>query len=128
MGRANETRPRTGCPFSFIFLGVSNSLSPRVSVNHGMTIIPLEDKIATFIYKLEIASHEGVQEGLARLDSSRLKSGPDSTSFTVGLRGVCGNYVASRKEEPEGFGHTKEPHGPYCKGGGRGFLGMAEPS
>ncbi|PKI71431.1 hypothetical protein CRG98_008168 [Punica granatum] len=46
MGRANETRTRTGCPFSFIVLGISNSLKPRVSVNHGMTIMPLEDKIA----------------------------------------------------------------------------------
>ncbi|OWM85347.1 hypothetical protein CDL15_Pgr027313 [Punica granatum] len=38
---------------------------------------------------------------------------------------MCGNYVASRKGQPEGFGHTKEPHDPYCKGDGRGFLSMA---
>ncbi|PKI57875.1 hypothetical protein CRG98_021714 [Punica granatum] len=39
------------------------------------------------------------------------------------LRVVCGNHAASRKGEPEDFGHTKKPHGPYCKGDGRGFLG-----
>ncbi|PKI70962.1 hypothetical protein CRG98_008636 [Punica granatum] len=42
MGRVNETRTRTGCPFSFIVLGVSISLMPRVSVSHGMTIMPLD--------------------------------------------------------------------------------------
>ncbi|PKI35869.1 hypothetical protein CRG98_043740, partial [Punica granatum] len=44
-----------------------------------MAIMPLDDKIAMFVYKLEIASHGEVQEGLVRLDSSRLKSGPDSS-------------------------------------------------
>ncbi|PKI67884.1 hypothetical protein CRG98_011728 [Punica granatum] len=29
MGRANETRTRTGCPFSFVDRGVSNSLTPK---------------------------------------------------------------------------------------------------
>ncbi|PKI65344.1 hypothetical protein CRG98_014259 [Punica granatum] len=59
-----------------------------------MTIVPLDDKIAMFGYKLEITSHEGVQEGLARLDSSRLKSGPDSSHsigsqrLPVNLRGT----------------------------------------
>ncbi|PKI48355.1 hypothetical protein CRG98_031253 [Punica granatum] len=48
MGRANETRTRTGSPFSSIDRGVSDSLTPRVSVNHGMTIMPLEDKITRF--------------------------------------------------------------------------------
>ncbi|OWM90256.1 hypothetical protein CDL15_Pgr006577 [Punica granatum] len=37
MGRVNEIRTRTGCPFSFRVLGVSSSLKPRVSVNHGVS-------------------------------------------------------------------------------------------
>ncbi|PKI52412.1 hypothetical protein CRG98_027193 [Punica granatum] len=60
MGRANETRTRTGCPFPSIDRGVYDSLVPTVSVNYGMTIMPLDDKIAMFVYKSEIAPHEGV--------------------------------------------------------------------
>ncbi|PKI36983.1 hypothetical protein CRG98_042626 [Punica granatum] len=35
MDHANETCTRTGCPFSFIALDVSNSLKPRVSVKES---------------------------------------------------------------------------------------------
>ncbi|PKI65878.1 hypothetical protein CRG98_013730 [Punica granatum] len=45
MGRANETHTRTGSPFPSIDRGVSDSLTPRVSVNRGMTIMPLDDKL-----------------------------------------------------------------------------------
>ncbi|PKI68909.1 hypothetical protein CRG98_010702 [Punica granatum] len=48
-------------------------------------------------------------------------------NFKIELGAMCGKHAASRKGEPKGFGQTKEPHGPYCKGDGRGFLGMAEP-
>ncbi|PKI34664.1 hypothetical protein CRG98_044945, partial [Punica granatum] len=81
MGCANETRIRTGGPFPLVDRGVSNSLTPRVSVNHGMTIMPL-DKIVMLVCKLKIVSHEEVEGGLARPDSSRLKSGPDSGHST----------------------------------------------
>ncbi|PKI48755.1 hypothetical protein CRG98_030856 [Punica granatum] len=59
MGRANETRTRTGCSFPSIDRGVSDFLAPRISVNYGMMIMPLDVKIAMFVYKLEIAPHEG---------------------------------------------------------------------
>ncbi|PKI54926.1 hypothetical protein CRG98_024685 [Punica granatum] len=65
MGRANETHTRTGCPFPTIDRGVSDSLAPRVSVNYEMTIMPLDDKIAMFVYKSEISPHEGVKGGLS---------------------------------------------------------------
>ncbi|PKI48411.1 hypothetical protein CRG98_031197 [Punica granatum] len=54
MGRANETRTRTGGPFPSIDRGVSGFLAPRVSVNQGMTVMPLDDKIVMFVCKLEI--------------------------------------------------------------------------
>ncbi|PKI36630.1 hypothetical protein CRG98_042983 [Punica granatum] len=79
MGRAKEARTRTHSPFPSIDRGVSDSLAPRVSVNHGMTIMPLDNKIAMFVYKLEVASHERVQEGLSYPDSGCLKLGPDSS-------------------------------------------------
>ncbi|PKI49535.1 hypothetical protein CRG98_030072 [Punica granatum] len=79
MGRANETHTRMGGPFPLVDRGVSISLTPRVSINHGMTIMPLDNKIVVFMCKLRITSHEEVQGGLACLDSSRLKSGPDSS-------------------------------------------------
>ncbi|PKI59050.1 hypothetical protein CRG98_020558 [Punica granatum] len=41
-GRANETRTRTGCPFSSIDRGVSVSLTPRMSANHEMMVMPFE--------------------------------------------------------------------------------------
>ncbi|PKI75961.1 hypothetical protein CRG98_003619 [Punica granatum] len=44
--------------------------------------MPLDDKIAMFVYKLEIASHEEVQEELSCPDSGRLKSGPNSSHGT----------------------------------------------
>ncbi|PKI39663.1 hypothetical protein CRG98_039948 [Punica granatum] len=44
MGRTNETRARTGRPFSSIDRGVFDSLMPRISVNHGMTIMPLSGR------------------------------------------------------------------------------------
>ncbi|PKI61302.1 hypothetical protein CRG98_018293 [Punica granatum] len=43
-GRANETRTRTGRSFPSIDRGVSDSLMPRISVNRGMTIMPLIGK------------------------------------------------------------------------------------
>ncbi|PKI59460.1 hypothetical protein CRG98_020150 [Punica granatum] len=43
MGHANETCTRTGCPFLSIDRGVSVSLTPRISADHEMTVMPLGD-------------------------------------------------------------------------------------
>ncbi|PKI76944.1 hypothetical protein CRG98_002654 [Punica granatum] len=45
MGHANETRTRTGCPFLSIDRGVSVSLTPRISADHEMTVMPLGGKM-----------------------------------------------------------------------------------
>ncbi|PKI57283.1 hypothetical protein CRG98_022322 [Punica granatum] len=51
----------------------------------------------------------------------------DRANFTIDLGVMCGNHAASRKGEPKGFGHTKEPRGPYCKGMAVGSLAWLNP-
>ncbi|PKI74288.1 hypothetical protein CRG98_005313 [Punica granatum] len=152
MGCANETRTRTGGPFLLVDRGVSNSLTPRVSVNHGMTVMPLDNKIVVFMCKLRITSHEEVQGGLACLDSSRLKSGPDSSHSAQDRPPKDGETDRDSKEVTDNSAtshglrnNIRESHGikdrgalrlrigqgasrPLLQGSGRGFLDMAEPS
>ncbi|PKI58416.1 hypothetical protein CRG98_021174 [Punica granatum] len=44
IGRMDETRARMGRPFSSIDRGVSDSLMPRILVNHGITVMPLSGR------------------------------------------------------------------------------------
>ncbi|PKI51927.1 hypothetical protein CRG98_027683 [Punica granatum] len=52
-GRANETHPRTGCPFSPMDRGVSNFLTSRMWMNHGMTVMPLDNKTCDVRVQIE---------------------------------------------------------------------------
>ncbi|PKI73576.1 hypothetical protein CRG98_006024 [Punica granatum] len=49
MGHANETRTRTGCPFLSTDRGVSVSLTPRISADHEMTVMPLGANIENLL-------------------------------------------------------------------------------
>ncbi|PKI49799.1 hypothetical protein CRG98_029808 [Punica granatum] len=86
MGRVNETHTRTGSPFPSIDRGVSGSLAPRVPVNQGMTVMPLDDKIVMFMYKLEICV---TRRSLRRILMPRLEPpqiGPGLESRHVSTR------------------------------------------
>ncbi|PKI72889.1 hypothetical protein CRG98_006757 [Punica granatum] len=72
LGRTNETRARTGRPFSSIDRGVSDSLMPRISVNHGMTIMPLSGRTNDSEAKKEtILNTGGVKEHSAIFQRTR---------------------------------------------------------
>ncbi|PKI50529.1 hypothetical protein CRG98_029083 [Punica granatum] len=98
MGRTNETRARTGRPFLSIDRDVSDSLMPRISVNHGMTIMPLSGRTN---------DSEATKETI--LDPGGVKE--HSTIFQrTGLRGLLDppwivgeeSYLASEHEERVG--------------------------
>ncbi|PKI49594.1 hypothetical protein CRG98_030017 [Punica granatum] len=71
MDRTIETRTRTGRSFPSIDRGVSDSLMPRISVNHEMTTMPLSGK--TCDVHIQIKDHV-TRRGLKRTRASRLES------------------------------------------------------
>ncbi|PKI62014.1 hypothetical protein CRG98_017600 [Punica granatum] len=86
MGRANETCTRTGCPLSFMALGVSYSLKPRVSVNHGITVMPLDSKTCDVRAQIE---DRATRRSLRKTRVSRLEPpqiGPGLGSWPASIR------------------------------------------
>ncbi|OWM90644.1 hypothetical protein CDL15_Pgr018971 [Punica granatum] len=80
MGRANETCTRTVCPFSFIALGVSNSLKPRCSLNvsrcSGIVAISVFRECTPKIHREAFATTETSLGEPCRVLKGRLKLVP----------------------------------------------------
>ncbi|PKI54927.1 hypothetical protein CRG98_024678 [Punica granatum] len=111
MGRVNETRTRTGCPFPSIDRGVSDFLAPRVSVSHGMMIMPL-DKIAMFGYKFEVrVARRSLRRTLVpRLGPPQIGPGLESRHPTVkiSIHSIPRNDPETAKEVTLDSGRVRE--------------------
>ncbi|PKI55405.1 hypothetical protein CRG98_024178 [Punica granatum] len=70
MGRTIETRTRMGRSFPSIDRGVSDSLMLMISVNHGMTTMPLSGKACDVHIQIK---DRVTRKGLKRTRASRLE-------------------------------------------------------